>query len=136
MRINQRLRRVVACGAIVLASATGAAGIPAGIASAASNPASARVFDAQGCSGDTCIYLAGNSGGTALVEAWAYSSNFYGHFYLSGPGVGVTSPTQTWYAHKGNYWSVSVSNAAAGRYCMSGYSSSGGYEGTACETLK
>ncbi len=112
-----------------------AIGVAALCAIPAASASAAVPLDASGCANDTCIYLAGNSGGTALIQAWAYTYTFTGHFYLSGPGVSQTSPTKTWDGHKGNYWSTSVTGAQKGQYCVAGYTSGGTYEGTACETL-
>jgi hypothetical protein len=95
----------------------------------------AAYADSQACSGNTCIHLAGSSHGSAFLQAWAYESTFRGHFRLSGPGVTRNSNTQSWIEHKGNYWSTTVANARAGRYCMTAYRDNGGTLGTACQTL-
>jgi len=89
-------------------------------------------LSATGCASNVCIYLAGNAGGTALVQGWARSTSFYGYFTLTGPnGINVRSGTQTWLGQKGNYWSTSVGNAPAGTYCITGNPG----QGTACEHL-
>ncbi len=90
-------------------------------------------YAAQGCAGDTCLYLSSPSGGTVLVEAWAYSTNFYGYFVLSAPSGSYYSATQTWIGGKGNYAHWSGIPATVGQYCVTGYTSGGSLEGTACE---
>lgn len=117
--------------------AASAVGISALFAIPAASASAAVPLDATGCSSNVCIYLAGNSGGTALIQGWARNTTFTGYFHLSGKNVGNNhnSNTQTWYGHKGNYWSTTVNNAQSGQYCVTGYSSSGSYEGTACENL-
>lgn len=85
---------------------------------------------ATGCSGNVCMYIAGNAGGTVLVQAWARNTSFNGSFNLTGPNnVNQTSPNQTWQGQKGNYWSTSVGNAGSGTYCVTGNPG----QGTACE---
>lgn len=119
------------------ALATFAIGSPAAAATAAAptTPPAASPLSATGCSGNTCMYLAGNSGGTALVQAWARTSSFTGYFHLTGPGVDWNSANQYWRGGKGNYASWAIPNAAHGTYCVSGYSNISGYQGTACEYL-
>lgn len=92
-------------------------------------------YAAQGCSGDTCMYLSSPSGGTVLIQAWAYSANFYGYFVLSAPSGTYYSATQTWLGGKGNYALWSGIPAIVGPYCVTGYTSTGTFEGTACENV-
>lgn len=97
--------------------------------------ASIQPYAAQGCSGDTCMYLSSPSGGTVLVQSWAYSTNFYGYFVLSAPSGTYYSATQTWLGGKGNYALWSGIPAIVGQYCVTGYTSTGTFEGTACENV-
>jgi hypothetical protein len=136
MGITYRTRRTLGAVAVMLGAAAGVSAIPSAGAFAATTSTTVRPMSATGCNDNVCIYLAGNSGGTALIQAWARNSSFYGHFTLSGPSVNQSSPTQTWKGNKGNYWSTSVNNAKAGAYCVDGYTSGGSYEGGACESLK
>lgn len=92
-------------------------------------------YTAQGCSVDTCIYLSTPSGGTVLVVGWAYTSNFYGYFRLTAPSGTYYSATQTWLGGKGNYAQWSGIAAIVGQYCVTGYTSTGTFEGTACENV-
>lgn len=92
-------------------------------------------YNSQGCSVNTCIYLSTPSGGTLLVEGWAYASNFYGYFHLVEPSGTYNSPTQTWFGGKGNWTSWPSIPAITGQYCVTGYSSTGTFEGTACENV-
>ena len=92
-------------------------------------------YNSQGCSVNTCIYLSTPSGGTLLVEGWAYASNFYGYFRLTTPSVTYYSATQTWLGGKGNYASWPGVTAVVGQYCVTGYTSTGTFEGTACENV-
>lgn len=95
-------------------------------------PASPAQADATGCASNVCIYLAGNAGGTALIQGWARNSDFDGYFTVSGPdGVFVTGGNGHWMGGKGNYWSTSIPNAGAGTYCVTGNPG----QGTACESL-
>lgn len=93
-------------------------------------------YTSQGCSVDTCMYLSTPSGGTVLVEGWAYSSNFYGYFRLTAPSGTYYSATQTWLGGKGNYAQWSGIAAIVGQYCVTGYTSTGTFEGTACENVQ
>jgi hypothetical protein len=105
-------------------------------ATASATPVAAASRFAQGCSGDTCILLSGNAGSNALLQAWAFQDTFTGVFVASGPNNFMkTSPNKRWIGGKVNFWSITRSNAPAGQYCMSGFSNSSGFEGTACETL-
>ena len=80
-------------------------------------------YNSQGCSVNTCLYLSTPSGGTLLVEGWAYSTNFYGYFVLTAPSGTHNSPTQTWLGGKGNWASWPGIPAKTGQYCLTGYSS-------------
>jgi len=109
-----------------------------GIANAATptnSSTSIRPYSAQGCSGNTCIYLSTPSSGTVFVQGWAYGTSFVGYFKLTTPTITVTSPTQTWLGSKGNYFQVSGISAVVGPYCVAGYSSGGMFEGKACESV-
>ncbi|MEU7476551.1 hypothetical protein AB0A63_11255 [Lentzea sp. NPDC042327] len=90
---------------------------------------------AQGCSGNVCIFLGGNAGGTALVQGWARNTTFIGSLTLTGPGGLNWSQTGTWTGGKGNWADYSLQNAWSGTYCVTGVSNSTGYQGTACKTL-
>lgn len=92
-------------------------------------------YAAQGCSVDTCMYLSSPSGGTVLIQSWAYNTNFYGYFVLSAPSGTYYSATQTWLGGKGNYALWSGVPAIVGQYCVTGYTSTGTFEGTACESV-
>ena len=110
-------------------TAAAAALIPATTAGAQS-PTIMRPASATGCASNVCIYVAGNAGGTVLVQAWARNTSFNGYFTLNAPSsINRNSPTQTWQGQKGNYWSTSVSNAPGGTYCITGNPG----QGTACE---
>jgi hypothetical protein len=137
MRTTSHLRHVVIGTTVMLGTLTGVSVLPAASASVAA-AATVRPLSATGCAGNVCMYIAGNTGGTALFQAWARNTAFTGHFYLSGPSTSVTSPTKTWQGKKANnsYWSTSKNNAKGGQYCIAGYATSGAYEGTACESLK
>ena len=92
-------------------------------------------YTSQGCSVNTCIYLSTPSAGTLLVEGWAYSTNFYGYFRLTTPSGTYYSVTQTWLGGKGNWAPWSSIPAKTGQYCVTGYTSTGTFEGTACENV-
>lgn len=92
-------------------------------------------YAAQGCSGDTCIYLSTPSGGTVYVQGWAYSTDFYGYFRLTTPSGTYYSGTHTWLGGKGNWIEWSGLSAIVGQYCVTGFTSGGVSEGTACESV-
>ncbi len=92
-------------------------------------------YTSQGCSANSCIYLSTPSGGTLLIEAWAHASDFYGYFRLTAPSGTYYSVTQTWVGGKGNYAQWPGITATVGQYCVTGYTSSGTFEGTACENV-
>jgi hypothetical protein len=92
-------------------------------------------FSATGCTNNVCIYLAGNAGGTVLVQAWARNTTFRGTFRVTGPNENWTSADQTWFGNKGNYASTSWYTNNTGQVCAAGYSDSNVYQGTACENL-
>ncbi len=92
-------------------------------------------YTSQGCSVDTCMYLSTPSGGMVIVQGWAYSTSFYGYFRLTAPSGTYYSATQTWLGGKGNYAQWSGISAIVGQYCVTGYTSTGTFEGTACENV-
>lgn len=93
-------------------------------------------YAAQGCSVNTCMYLSTPSGGTVFVQGWAYNTNFYGYFRLTAPSGTYYSATLTWLGGKGNYAQWSGVPAIVGQYCVSGFTSGGVSEGTACESVR
>ena len=104
-------------------------------------PSLAIPDEATGCSGDVCVELSGNPHGTMLLQGWAKHTAFTGVFVASGPGSDRNrffkpSPDKNWRVGKNHSWPNTRKNAPAGQYCISGFSNSSGYEGTACETLK
>lgn len=115
-----------------IATPSAAQAAPSGTTTAAS----IQPYTSQGCSVNTCIYLSTPSGGTVLVEGWAYSTNFYGYFRLTAPSGTYYSATQTWLGGKGNYAPWSGIPAIVGQYCVTGYTSTGTFEGTACENVQ
>jgi hypothetical protein len=91
-------------GSLAMASlpASAATGRPASAAAGHT----AEVLAAKGailCSGDLCIQNDGYVGNDVAVEAWAYTSTFYGHFELTGDGFteNCTDNNQWWYAGGG-----------------------------------
>lgn len=92
-------------------------------------------YAAQGCSVNTCMYLSTPSGGTVIVQGWAYSTSFYGYFRLTAPSGTYYGATQTWLGGKGNYTQWSGVPAIVGQYCVTGFTSGGVSEGTACESV-
>ena len=94
---------------------------------------SIQPYTAQGCSVNTCVYLSTPSGGTVVVQGWAYSTSFYGYFRLTSPSGTFYSATQTWLGGKGNYTQWLGVSAIVGQYCVTGFTSTGINEGTACE---
>ncbi len=97
--------------------------------------ASVQPYAAQGCNVNTCMYLSTPSGGTVFVQGWAYSTSFYGYFRLTSPSGTFYSVTQTWLGGKGNYTQWSGVPAIVGPYCVTGFTSTGANEGTACENV-
>lgn len=95
-----------------------------------------RPYAAQGCSSNTCIYLSTPSGGTVIVQGWAYNTNFYGYFRITTPSGTYYSATLTWLGGKGNYAQWSGISAIVGQYCVTGFTSGGINEGTACENVQ
>lgn len=142
MTLARTLRTMLA--PLIVAAATTGAMVdygPAADAAASAGTATTAArqvvpFAAQGCSGDVCIYLSSPSGGAVYVQAWAYSSSFYGYFHLSGPnGLSTNSSTITWIGGKGNYNQWSEISAVVGQYCVTGYSY-GEEIGKACESVE
>lgn len=131
--MNKRTVRIAFAGILLLGTV-----VPAASANAATqSPSSSSIqpLAAQGCSGDSCIYLSTPSGGTVFTQSWAYDTTFYGYFRVSTPSGYITSPTQTWLAGKGNYFQVNGISAIVGQYCSTAYTSSGSSLGTACENV-
>jgi hypothetical protein len=91
----------------------------------------------SGCNGDVCIYLTNPDPGILIVEVWAYDSNFYGHFQITGADTYAdgNTPTQEWYGGgaNGTIWGVE-SASPNGQVCATAWSNSGGNIGKACET--
>lgn len=115
--------------------------VAASSVSQAAQPGTARVssiqpYAAQGCSLNTCMFLSTPAGGTVYVQGWAYSTNFYGYFRLTSPNGTLYSATQTWLGGKGNYTQWSGVPAIVGQYCVTGFTSGGTSQGTACEVVK
>jgi hypothetical protein len=96
---------------------------------------SIQPYAAQGCSVNTCMYLATPSAGTVFVQGWAYNTSFYGYFRLTAPSGTYYSSTQTWLGGKGNYIQWSGVPAIVGQYCVTGFTSGGTSQGTACERV-
>jgi hypothetical protein len=94
---------------------------------------SIQPYTAQGFSVNTCVFLSTPSGGTVVVQGWAYSTSFYGYFRLTTPSGTFYSATQTWLGGKGNYTQWSGVSAIVGQYCVTGFTSTGINQGTACE---
>ncbi len=97
-------------------------------------------LSAQGCNGDTCMFLSTPSGGEVYIQAWAYDVTFYGHFQLTGPnGLNKKSYDGTWYAGKTNYYQWNEIPAVVGQYCVTGWTknSNGTYtqNGRPCESI-
>jgi hypothetical protein len=97
---------------------------------------------AQGCSGDACIWLGTPSGGKAGLHGCAWKSAFTGHIQLSGPASQLpkNSATQRWastshYCTGGDqYYGVTIT-ATVGQYCSTSWNG-GNYDGTACESIE
>ncbi len=96
---------------------------------------SIQPYAAQGCNVNTCMLLSTPSGGTVFVQGWAYSASFYGYFRLTSPSGTYYSATQTWLGGKGNYTQWSGIPAIVGQYCVTGFTSTGINQGTACENV-
>lgn len=94
---------------------------------------SIQPYAAQGCHANTCMYLSTPSGGTVYIQGWAYDTSFYGYFRFTTPSGTFYSATQTWFGGRGNYAQVSNIPAIVGQYCVTGFTSTGSSQGTACE---
>ncbi|MEU3509391.1 hypothetical protein ABZ733_16130 [Streptomyces longwoodensis] len=121
-----RTRLRTGTAAIALATATAALALGTGGAADAE-----ALKSATGCNNNVCIYVAGNAGGTVLVQAWARNTNFTGYFHVTWPGGSRDSGTQTWLGGKGNYYSTSFTSGS-GSVCATGYTTSGAAQGTPC----
>jgi hypothetical protein len=137
MNLSSVRRRAALAG---LAAALSLGGLAAAAAPASAATASAAVIPdaAQGCTGDSCIRVNTPSGGSVLIQGWAYDTTFYGHFELTGPhGFLANSGTKIWTAG-GNRASFNES-AVVGQYCMIAweYAGSKGYIdlGKACRSI-
>jgi hypothetical protein len=96
---------------------------------------SIQPYSAQSCSGNTCMFLSTPLGGTVTVQGWAYGTSFYGYFYLTAPSGTYYSATKTWLGAMGNWAQWSNIPAIVGQYCVTGYSSTGIFEGTVCNSV-
>jgi hypothetical protein len=129
----RRRAAVAVAGTAMLGLGTLAAASPA----SASAPQTVKPLASSGCNGDVCISLSTPSGGKVSVHGWAYNTNFYGHFELTGPNGLVKNSTQKWYyaGGAGPTWSVA---AVVGQYCMTGWEYYGGHYyniGRPCENV-
>lgn len=105
-------------------------------ATTTANPGSASPDSAQGCSGDTCLYLSTPSGGTVYVVGWPYDASFYGHFELAVPGGGVyNTSAQTWTPGTSDAYEWSGLTATIGQYCVTAWTGDDNL-GTACELVE
>jgi hypothetical protein len=123
--LRRTLARVGVIAAIVPAAAAGLM-----VASPAANA------NSSGCDNfhNVCISVAGGAGGDVTIAASPNGSDFSGTFTVSGPsGFSQSSPGQYWHAADTTSWTVH--GAAAGEYCVSGYSDGGANQGMACETV-
>ena len=93
-------------------------------------------YEAQGCIGDTCMFLSTPLSGTVYVQGWAFNTGFYGYFRLTAPSGTYYSATQTWLGEKGNYAQWSGVLAIVGQYCVSGFTSAGADKGTVCKNVQ
>lgn len=92
-------------------------------------------FSAQGCGGNACMYLSNPSGGYVYIDAWAYNTTFYGHMDLTRNGtVFRRTANRNWNAGGPAYRFTKVS-AIVAQYCVVGWTSTGGFEGRACESI-
>ena len=146
---NQRGRITVAiCSIAIGVSALLAASLGAGATTTGATPPSVPGIvsapatgvhpdTSSGCSGDACIYLTNPIPGVLYVEVWAYDSNFYGHFQITGADTEADGNTQTqeWYGGGayGTTWAIE-SASPAGQVCVTAWSSTGHDLGKACET--
>ena len=158
-------RRTALLAALPAAALVGSLGLAALPASAAPVPAAAPAVQhqvapqtvipdtAEGCTGDSCIYLNGpyKSGNKweATIHGCAWQTTVHNaYIYISSPGSWSTeSGTGTWYATghycTGNddYYSYTLnksgaagSHPAPGQYCSTTFVGSTP-KGSACETL-
>lgn len=81
------------------------------------------------------MYLSTPSGGTVYVDAWAYSTSFYGHWELVTPAGTYNSPAETWTASPSDDYRWSSLTAYVGSYCVTAWSGSANL-GTACESVE
>jgi len=86
------------------------------------------------------MYLSTPLNGTVYVQAWAYSSNFFGHFELKGPNkLDKNGNDQTWYTGKRNFYQWSNIPAVVGQYCVIGWTKNGNgtytKNGQPCESV-
>jgi hypothetical protein len=95
-----RLTSIRTSAAVTTAAAAATLALVSG---GTANAATVHPMSATGCNNNTCMYIAGNSGGDVLVQAWARNTTFTGHFNLTGPSgfSQVTGLTATWQAGKG-----------------------------------
>jgi hypothetical protein len=92
--------------------------------------------DSYGCDSahNVCISVAGGAGGDVTIAASPNGGDFAGTFTVTGPGgYSQSSPDQYWHAEDTTSWTVH--GAAAGEYCVSGYSDGGANQGMACEKV-
>lgn len=116
-------------------AAAGALSIVAPLAGTTADASLINPDSAQGCSGNTCMYLSTPSGGTVYVDAWAHSTSFYGHWELVTPAGTYNSPAETWTASPSDEYQWSSLTADVGSYCVTGWSGSNNL-GTACESVE
>lgn len=101
-------------------------------------------LQAQGCSGDACIWLSSpyNYLGTMVVDVHgcAWKTSVYGHIAISTPNGGYSSGANKWWYSTSHYctggdeyYSIRT-RATVGSYCSTTYNGSQ-YDGTACESV-
>jgi hypothetical protein len=92
-------------------------------------------LSAEGCAGDTCMYLSNPSGGYVSIKGWPYNVGFYGYFRLTGPGgFKEDSPTASYPAGGAGYTFTDVP-ATVGQWCVTGFSGTIN-EGEPCESIE
>ena len=131
MNLSRTLRRTAVAAAAAGSAAVVFAAVPAQAASAGN----VRPLEAEGCSSNICLQVSGSAGSTVQVIGWAKSTTYTGTLTLTGPGGLDRQESGTWLKNKDNDYIWNVGSAPSGQYCVSGYSTSGTHEGTACETV-
>ena len=132
---RSRALRFAATAVAAVGLSTGVATV-AGAATASTAPSVVHPLAANGCGGNACIYLSNAENGYVYVDAWAHNATFFGHFDLTRSGTVITTSGNRTFSAGGNDYQFNNVAAVVAQYCVVGWTSTGVFEGRACESVE